>query len=68
MDLVPNPNQHIMEEFKMKIRTIESNTRMRFLLGNNPMGEMVKIVLSKCKKAENKEKNEIGIRSKSFKS
>ena len=52
----------------MKTRIIESNTRMRYLLGNNPIGELVKIVLSKCKKTENKGKNEIGIRSKSFKS
>lgn len=57
-----------MEELKMKTKTSESITRMRFLLGNNPIGELVKIVLSKCKKTENKGKNEIGIRSKSFKS
>lgn len=68
MDLVLNLNQHIMEELKMKTKTSESITRMRFLLGNNPIGELVKIVLSKCKKTENKGKNEIGIRSKSFKS
>ena len=44
-----------MEEFKMETRTVESNTRMRYLLGNNPMGEMVKIVLSKCKKVKKRE-------------
>jgi len=54
MDFVLNPNQHIMEELKMKTKTSESITRMRYLLGNNPMGEMVKIVLSKCKKSKNK--------------
>jgi hypothetical protein len=54
MDLAPNLNQHITEEFKMKTRTIESNTRMRYLLGNNPMGELIKVVLSKCKKSKNK--------------
>ena len=54
MDFVLNPNQHIMEELKMKTKTSESNTRMRHLLGNNPMGEMIKIILSKCKKSKNK--------------
>lgn len=54
MDFVLNPNQHIMEELKIKTETSESITRMRYLLGNNPMGEMVKIVLSKCKKSKNK--------------
>jgi hypothetical protein len=43
-----------MEEFKMKTKTSESITRMRFLLGNNPIGELVKIALSKCKKSKNK--------------
>ena len=55
MGLALNLNLHIMEEFKMKTRTVESNTRMRYLLGNNPMGEMVKIVLSKCKKVKKRE-------------
>jgi hypothetical protein len=43
-----------MGESKMKTRTIESNTRMRYLLGNNPIGELVKVVLSKCKKQRKK--------------
>jgi hypothetical protein len=43
-----------MEEFKMKTETPESITRMRYLLGNNPMGELIKVVLSKCKKSKNK--------------
>ena len=55
MGLALNLNLHIMEEFKMETRTVESNTRMRYLLGNNPMGEMVKIVLSKCKKVKKRE-------------
>lgn len=38
----------------MKLRTLESDTRMRFLLGSNPMGEMVKIVSRECKKIEEK--------------
>ncbi len=54
MDFVLNPNQHIMEELKIKTETSESITRMRYLLGNNPMGELIKIVLSKCKKSKNK--------------
>ena len=39
----------------MEIRTLESDTRMRFLLGNNPMGEMIKIVERECKRIEKKE-------------
>jgi chorismate-pyruvate lyase len=39
----------------MEIRTLESDTRMRFLLGNNPMGEMIKIVSRECKRIEKKE-------------
>ena len=38
----------------MKIRTLESDTRMRFFLANNPIGELVKIVLDECKKIEKK--------------
>jgi hypothetical protein len=36
----------------MKVRTLESDTRMRFLLGNNPIGELVKLVSDTCKKIE----------------
>lgn len=36
----------------MKLRTLESDTRMRFFLGNNPLGEMVKMVSRECKKIE----------------
>ena len=28
----------------MKKRTLESDTRLRYLLGNNPIGELVRIV------------------------
>jgi hypothetical protein len=38
----------------MKIRTLESDTRMRFLLGNNPIGELVKLVSDTCKQIEKK--------------
>jgi hypothetical protein len=38
----------------MEVRTLESDTRMRFFLGNNPMGEMVKIVSKECKRIEKK--------------
>ncbi len=38
---------------KMKgseLRVLESDTRMRFLIGNNPMGEIVKILNRECKR------------------
>ena len=38
----------------MKVRTLESDTRMRYLLGNNPIGELVKVVSNQCKKIESK--------------
>jgi hypothetical protein len=38
----------------MGLRTLESDTRMRFFLGNNPLGEMVKIVSRECKRIEKK--------------
>jgi hypothetical protein len=38
----------------MEVRTLESDTRMRFLLGNNPMGEMIKIISRECKRIEKK--------------
>jgi endo-1,4-beta-mannosidase len=34
----------------MNVRKLESETRLRFLIGNNPIGELVKIVLDTCKK------------------
>jgi chorismate-pyruvate lyase len=33
-----------------ELRTLESDTRMRFLIGNNPMGEIVKILNRECRK------------------
>ena len=33
---------------------LESDTRMRFFLANNPMGEFVKIVSETCKRIEKK--------------
>ncbi len=49
---------------KMKgseLRVLESDTRMRFLIGNNPMGEMVKIVERECKykRIQNKRKSKV---------
>ena len=38
----------------MKERRLESDTRMRFFLANNPMGELIKVVTDKCKKIESK--------------
>jgi hypothetical protein len=38
----------------MKVRMLESDTRMRFLLGNNPIGELVKMVSDTCKQIEKK--------------
>jgi hypothetical protein len=38
----------------MEVRTLESDTRMRFFLANNPMGELVKIVSRECKRIEKK--------------
>jgi hypothetical protein len=38
----------------MKVRRLESDTRMRFLLGNNPIGELVKLVSDTCKQIEKK--------------
>jgi len=42
----------------MKVRKLESDTRMRFFLANNPMGELVKVVADKCKKIESKRRTE----------
>ncbi len=47
----------------MKTRRLESDTRMRFLLGNNPIGELVKIVSNECKKIEKKKSYGKQIRS-----
>ena len=36
----------------MNVRRLESDTRMRFFLANNPLGEFIKVVTNKCKKNE----------------
>ena len=51
----------------MKLRTLESDTRMRFLLGSNPIGELVKAVSDECK-AVKKRKNEVRVKNRSSKS
>jgi hypothetical protein len=38
----------------MNVRRIESDTRMRFFLANNPMGELVKVVTNECKRIKSK--------------
>jgi len=38
----------------MNVRRLESDTRMRYLLGNNPMGELIKVVSNQCKIIESK--------------
>jgi hypothetical protein len=38
----------------MNVRILESDTRMRYLLGNNPMGELIKVVSNQCKNIESK--------------
>ena len=40
----------------MNVRILESDTRMRYLLGNNPMGELIKVVSNQCKKIESKKR------------
>jgi secreted Zn-dependent insulinase-like peptidase len=47
----------------MKIRTLESDTRLRFLLGNNPIGELVKLVSDTCKQIKKKKSYGKQIRS-----
>lgn len=42
----------------MNVRKLESDTRMRFFLANNPMGEIIKVVTDKCKKIESKRRKE----------
>jgi hypothetical protein len=42
----------------MNVRILESDTRMRFFLANNPMGELIKVVTDKCKRIESKKQKE----------
>ena len=43
----------------MNLRTLESDTRMRFFLANNPMGELVKVISKECKRIESKKRKVI---------
>lgn len=38
----------------MNVRRLESDTRMRFFLGNNPIGELIKVATDECKRIESK--------------
>ena len=40
----------------MNVRRLESDTRMRFFLANNPMGELVKVISKECKRIESKKR------------
>lgn len=42
----------------MNVRRLESNTRMRFFLVNNPIGELIKVVSNQCKRIESKRQKE----------
>lgn len=46
----------------MKTRTLESDTRMKYLLGNNPMGELVRMVSNECKKIESRKKKNLTVK------
>lgn len=46
------------------IRTLESETRMRYLLGNNPMGELIRIVQRECNKTNERKQTPMGRRNK----
>ena len=46
----------------MEVRKLESDTRMRFFLGNNPLGEMIKLVSNQCKVIERKKNYDKQIR------
>lgn len=40
----------------MKVRRLESDTRFRFFLGNNPIGELVKLISDECARVEKRKK------------
>jgi len=40
----------------MKVRRLESDTRFRFFLANNPIGELVKIISDECNRIEKRKK------------
>ncbi len=74
---IPNPNRRVPpmptntrydREIKippktiMKRRTLESDTRLRYLLGNNPIGELVRIVERVCRiQHRKKKKNKVKV-------
>lgn len=74
---IPNPNRRVppmptnpQYDRKIKIppktimrrRTLESDTRLRYLLGNNPIGELVRIVERVCRiQHRKKKKNKVKV-------
>lgn len=42
------------------LRTLESETRMRYLLGNNPMGELIRITQRVCNKKDERKQTLMG--------
>lgn len=49
-------NNKLNNKNKMR-RKLESDTRMRYLLGNNPMGELVRITQRACTTKKNEGKD-----------
>ena len=43
----------------MKRVNIESESRMRYLLGNNPMGELVRITQRACNKIDERKRRKV---------
>jgi hypothetical protein len=42
----------------MNVRILESDTRLRFFLANNPMGELIKVVCNECKRNKKRKPKE----------
>jgi hypothetical protein len=42
----------------MNVRILESDTRLRFFLDNNPMGELIKVVCNECKRNKKRKPKE----------
>ena len=40
----------------MKVRMLESDTRFRFFIANNPIGELVKLISDECSRIEKRKK------------
>lgn len=49
-------NNKLNNKNKMR-RKLESDTRLRYLLGNNPMGELVRITYRACSNKKNEGKD-----------